>query len=72
MQKRLQLSLLYPQSSEILLNLRNAETQHLVLEFNYSNCTDRSSENICRSSGGAQEKGKTGCHSVYHQNWWKN
>jgi hypothetical protein len=25
---------------------------------------------ICSSSGGAQEKGKTGWHSVYHQNWW--
>jgi hypothetical protein len=22
------------------------------------------------SSGGAQEKGKTGSNSVYHQNWW--
>jgi hypothetical protein len=29
-------------------------------ETNYSNCTVRSSENICSSSGGAQEKGKTG------------
>ncbi len=26
----------------------------------YSSCTSRSSENICNSSGGAQEKGKTG------------
>jgi len=26
----------------------------------------RSSENICSSSGGAQEKGKTGWNSVYH------
>jgi hypothetical protein len=26
---------------------------------NYSSCTGRSSENICNSSGGAQEKGKT-------------
>jgi hypothetical protein len=24
------------------------------------------------SSGGAQEKGKTGWNSVKHQNWWKN
>ncbi len=24
------------------------------------------------SSGGAQEKEKTGGNSVYHQNWWKN
>jgi hypothetical protein len=30
----------------------------------------RSSENICSSSGGAQQKGKTGWNSVYHQNWW--
>jgi hypothetical protein len=24
------------------------------------------------SSGDAQEKGKTGRNSVYHQHWWKN
>jgi hypothetical protein len=30
---------------------------------NYSSCTGRSSENICSSSGGAQEKGKTRCNS---------
>jgi hypothetical protein len=29
-------------------------------QINYSSCTGRSSENICSSSGGAQEKGKTG------------
>jgi hypothetical protein len=28
-------------------------------QTNYSSCTGRSSENICRSSGGAQEKEKT-------------
>ncbi len=28
-------------------------------ETNYSRCTGKSSENICSSSGGAQEKGKT-------------
>ncbi len=28
--------------------------------------------NICSSSGGAQEKGKTGWNSVYHQNCCKN
>jgi len=27
-------------------------------------------KNICSSSGGAQEKGKTGWNSVYHQSWW--
>ncbi len=27
---------------------------------NYSSCTCSSSENICNSSGGAEEKGKTG------------
>jgi hypothetical protein len=27
---------------------------------NYSNCTPRSSENICSSSGGAQENGNRG------------
>jgi hypothetical protein len=26
-------------------------------------------KNICSSSGGAQEKEKTGLNSVYHQNW---
>jgi hypothetical protein len=41
-------------------------------ESNYSSCTGRSSENICSTSGGGQEKGKTGWNSVYHQNWWKN
>ncbi len=29
-------------------------------------------ENICSSSGGAQEKGKTGWNSVYYQNWWSS
>jgi hypothetical protein len=36
----------------------------------YSSCTNRTSEIICSSSGGAQEKGKTGWNSFYHQNWW--
>ncbi len=36
-------------------------------ETNYSRCTVKSSENICSSSGGAQEKVKTGWNSVYHQ-----
>ncbi len=40
------------------------------VETNYSSCTVRSSENICSSSGGAHEKGKTGWNSVYHQSWW--
>jgi hypothetical protein len=30
------------------------------VRINYSSCTCRSSENICKSSGGAQEKGKLG------------
>jgi len=36
--------------------------QHLMhkVRGNYSSPTCRSGENICRSSGGAQEKGKTG------------
>ncbi len=38
--------------------------------INYSSCTGKRSENICSSSIGAQEKGKTGWNSVYHQNWW--
>jgi len=36
-------------------------------ETNYSSCTVKSSENICSSSGGGQEKVKTGWNSVYHQ-----
>ncbi len=34
--------------------------------------TGRGGENRCKSSGGAQAKGKTGWSSVYHQNCWKN
>jgi hypothetical protein len=62
-----------PYSKEILLNLRmkcrnsvrNAESQHLKHKFkrNYSSCTGRSSENLCSSNGGAQEKRKTGWNS---------
>jgi len=38
------------------------ETQHLMhkVRGNCTSCTCSSSENICSSSGGAQEKGKTG------------
>jgi hypothetical protein len=39
-------------------------------ETNYNSCTDRNSEKIGSSSGGAQDNGKTGWNSVYHQNWW--
>jgi hypothetical protein len=35
-------------------------------DSNYSSCTGRSSENICSSSGGAQEKGKTGWNSIWN------
>ncbi len=46
----------------------NAQGLRLVIVVIY---TVRSNENICSgSSGGAQEKGKTGWHSVYYQNWW--
>jgi len=39
------------------------------LESNYSSCTSKSNENICSSSGGAQEKGKKACTiSVQQQN----
>ncbi len=34
-------------------------------ETNYSSCTVRSSENICSSSGGAQENGKTGYETQF-------
>jgi hypothetical protein len=30
-----------------------------------------STENICSSTRGAQENGKTGWNSSYHQNLWK-
>ncbi len=39
------------------------------METIYSSCTVRSSENICSSSRGAREKGKTRWTLVYHQNW---
>jgi len=39
-------------------NIISAAEAEKVLR--YSSCTGRSSENICSSSGGAQEKGKTG------------
>jgi hypothetical protein len=42
------------ESKELLLNLNIKCT---IFE---SSCTGRSSENICSSSGGAQEKGKRG------------
>ncbi len=31
----------------------------------------KTSENICKSSRGVQEQGKTEWNSVYHQNWWE-
>jgi hypothetical protein len=59
----------YPQSKEIFI-----KPQFKMLKLRFAtNCrsyTVRSSENICSSSGGTQEKGKTGWNSVYHQNWW--
>jgi hypothetical protein len=36
----------------------------------YSNCTAKSSEHICSSSGGAPKKGNTGWNSVYQKNRW--
>jgi len=40
----------------------NVETHHLMHKVRgyYNSCTCRNNENICNSSGGAQEKGKTG------------
>jgi hypothetical protein len=54
----------YPQSKEILLNFSmkcsnlafNAQGSRVI----YDSCIGRSSENICNSNGGEQEKGKTG------------
>jgi hypothetical protein len=40
-------------------------------EINCSSSTCKSSEIICSSSGGAQERWKTRWNSVYHQNWRK-
>jgi hypothetical protein len=42
------------------LMFSHTETQHLMYKVrdNYSNCTCRSSENICSSSGGTQDKRK--------------
>ncbi len=37
-------------------------------ESNYSSCTSKSNENICSSSGGAQEKGKKACKISVWQN----
>ncbi len=37
-------------------------------ETNYSSCTSKSNENICSSSGGAQEKGKKACKISVWQN----
>jgi hypothetical protein len=66
----------YPQSKEILWNLGmkcwNSAFTAQGLRVIIAGRTGRSRENICKSSGGAQEKRKTGCNSVYNQNWWKN
>ncbi len=55
---------------DILLSLSmkcwNSAFNAQKFETNYSSCTVR---NICSSSGGALEKGKTGWNSIYHQNW---
>jgi len=60
--------------NEILLNLSikcwnsafNAQGSRVIIVVG-----QEGSENICRTSGGAEEEGKTGWNSVYHQNWWK-
>jgi hypothetical protein len=67
----------YSQSKENLLNLsmkcwNSAFHAQGLKVANYNSCTGRSSENICSINGGAQEKGKTGWNSVYHQNCWEN
>jgi hypothetical protein len=72
-----------PQSKDILLNLSmkccnsvwNAETQHLNAQGSrliINSCTDQSKAvkiYVAAVEVGAQEKGKTGWNSVYHQNW---
>jgi hypothetical protein len=54
----------YPQSNENFIKSQY-EILKLIIECtrfktNYSSCIGRSSENICSSIGGAQEKGKRG------------
>ncbi len=44
----------------------NLSIQCTRFERNYSSCTGRSSENLCSSSGGAQEKRNTGWNSGNH------
>jgi hypothetical protein len=39
-------------------------------QSNYSRYIDSSSENICGTTIGAQEKRKTRWNPVYHKNWW--
>jgi hypothetical protein len=66
----------YPQSKDIRLNLSmkcwnsafNAWGPRLT--YRSSSCTVRRSENIYSDRGDAQERGKTGWNTVYHQNWW--
>jgi hypothetical protein len=51
------------QSKEVILSLgMKTETQHLMhkVQGSYSSCTCRSTENICSSSEGPQEKRNTG------------
>jgi hypothetical protein len=66
----------YPQSKDILLNL-HMKCRNSAFNTQGSRATIvvvqvGSSENICSSSGGAQESGETGWNSFYHQNLWKN
>jgi hypothetical protein len=50
----------HPQENTLVQNLPyNKMWSQTRFETNYSSCTVRSSQNICSSGGGAQEKGKT-------------
>ncbi len=65
----------YPQSKDILLNLCmkcwnlafDAQGLRLIIVIVQLGAVKIY---VASSSGGPQEKGKTGWNSVYHQNWW--
>ncbi len=65
----------YLQTKKILLNLGmegwnsafNAQASRVIILV----VQVGEVENLCSTSGGAQEKGKTGWNSVYHWNCWK-
>jgi hypothetical protein len=51
---------IYVTAVEALMKKERQDETQFTTNIDDSTCTVRSSENICNSSGGAQEKGKTG------------